>query len=323
MVNKREVITRLKYLEAFKNTIDTGSISKAAELMQMQQSSVSYLIGKLEENAGTQLFIRANGRVSPTSRALDLYKEVDLLLNQIMHIEAQFNRPHFPYGSRLKLGCPHGYTDTLMPAFLRQLHQRDPLIRFQIETLSFDNTLEGLEQGKLDIGFTALQHEGSGHYAIPLATTHHVCILSKADPLAQKEVVSLSDFHGRTLVTQNRRSPLLKRYKDLFQSMNVHCTEQVVSAGTNLIAEMLDIYGALGRGNSCFAEAFCKAHPHLCFRPIAELDDIRTLKLLLANWVKGTDLEHNLHQAMLETIRPFAGPWVEIIEPDEGQPQDS
>ena len=56
----------LRGLEAFRETMQCGSVTAAAARMGMTQPAVSRLIAQLEQEAGFGLFYRDKGRLSPT-----------------------------------------------------------------------------------------------------------------------------------------------------------------------------------------------------------------------------------------------------------------
>lgn len=59
-------------IEAFKTVLDSGSVSGAAEIMNVSQPAVSRLIRDLEAQTELQLFTRFGGKIVPTSAAREL-----------------------------------------------------------------------------------------------------------------------------------------------------------------------------------------------------------------------------------------------------------
>ena len=66
-----------RQLEAFRETMRAGSVTKAAKNMNISQPSVSRLISDLEINAGFSLFHRMGRGLSPTPEAHRFYKSVE------------------------------------------------------------------------------------------------------------------------------------------------------------------------------------------------------------------------------------------------------
>ena len=72
-----EVITIFKWLETFKVVYETKNFSKASEILFISQPTVSSQIKQLENEFGTQLFIRSGRKeVLVTPQAEILYERV-------------------------------------------------------------------------------------------------------------------------------------------------------------------------------------------------------------------------------------------------------
>jgi DNA-binding transcriptional LysR family regulator len=77
----------LRQIEAFKAVVDCGTVSRAAEMMNVSQPAISKLIAHLEEDAGLRLFDRLKGRLAPTRRGMRLYEEVERIFAGVRQIE--------------------------------------------------------------------------------------------------------------------------------------------------------------------------------------------------------------------------------------------
>ena len=67
----------LRQVEAFKAVIEYGTVSRAAEMMNVSQPATSKLIAHLEEDTGLRLFDRVKGRLVPTRHGMRLFEEID------------------------------------------------------------------------------------------------------------------------------------------------------------------------------------------------------------------------------------------------------
>jgi DNA-binding transcriptional LysR family regulator len=71
----------LRQLEIFRNVMELGSFSKAADAVCLAQASVSERIATLESMVGTRLLDRLGRQVVPTKAGEILYKHATLLLD--------------------------------------------------------------------------------------------------------------------------------------------------------------------------------------------------------------------------------------------------
>lgn len=81
----------LKALQVFKLTAELGSMTKAAERLSVSQSSISRFIGLLEDELGTELFLRRDGlSLTPSGANLaehlkDAFQIIERGINQVAH----------------------------------------------------------------------------------------------------------------------------------------------------------------------------------------------------------------------------------------------
>ncbi|MEK4465912.1 LysR family transcriptional regulator [Paenibacillus sp. FSL H8-0315] len=146
----------LEWYRSFYWVANTGSLTAAAERLNITQPAVSHTIKQLEEKMGGPLFFR-------TSRGVDLTTEGKVLLS---FIEQAFH--HVDMGERaiadmnnLNSGEIHiGASDTLckyyLLPFLEQFHEQFPNIRIHITNRTTPETLTLLKEGKIDFGIVSL-----------------------------------------------------------------------------------------------------------------------------------------------------------------------
>jgi len=68
---------RLRHIEVFHAVMQTGSVSKAAELLGISQPAASKVLGHAESALGFRLFERIKGRLRPTAEAAILFVEAE------------------------------------------------------------------------------------------------------------------------------------------------------------------------------------------------------------------------------------------------------
>ena len=148
-----EVITIFKWLETFKVVYETKNFSKASEILFISQPTVSSQIKQLENEFGTQLFIRSGRKeVLVTPQAEILYERVVDLMDDWdnLYQAVQTNQQHIV---RCVIGASHTFANYVLPALLIQLHQKFPQIRFSVQMMNSLEVLQAVEHHTVDIGF--------------------------------------------------------------------------------------------------------------------------------------------------------------------------
>ncbi|MGM0168148.1 hypothetical protein IGI39_003160 [Enterococcus sp. AZ135] len=142
-----------KWLETFRVVYETKNFSKASEILFISQPTVSAQIKQLENEFGTQLFIRSGRKeVLVTPQAEILYERVVDLMDDWdkLYQAVQTNQQQTV---RCVIGASHTFANYVLPALLIQLQQNFPQIRFSVRMMNSLEVLQAVEQHTVDIGF--------------------------------------------------------------------------------------------------------------------------------------------------------------------------
>ena len=80
------MLLNLRQIEVFRAIMLTGSISKAAQLLNVSQPAISRLLSYTESRIGLVLFERIKGRLYPTPEARRLYQVVEQVHNSVQRV---------------------------------------------------------------------------------------------------------------------------------------------------------------------------------------------------------------------------------------------
>ena len=83
---------RLRQYRAFHILMQTGSVTRAAELLSISQPAVSKLLQSLESDIGVALFDRSRRRLTPTMEADRLHEHVDQFFQMANGIDGIANQ---------------------------------------------------------------------------------------------------------------------------------------------------------------------------------------------------------------------------------------
>jgi DNA-binding transcriptional LysR family regulator len=147
----------LNLLKLFVALVDAGSVTAAAERLQLAQSTVSHSLARLREVCNDPLFVRSTGGLQPTPRALALREPIGRALQIVQ--EALDQQPGFdPTTSTRSFNLL--MTDAGEIAFLPRLMQRlrevAPGIRVVIHELARQRYKQALEDGTVDLALGRL-----------------------------------------------------------------------------------------------------------------------------------------------------------------------
>ena len=150
---------RLRYIELFHAVLTTGSLTGAANLLNISQPAASKALQQAEQQLGFALFSRVRGRLQPTEQALLLRPRIEAIiqeLNELQRLTTNMSRPdHCP----LRVTCTPALSQVLVPEAITSLRRFFPDTTVELFTQHSAVMSESLMLHETDIGLT-LQDTG-------------------------------------------------------------------------------------------------------------------------------------------------------------------
>ncbi|MFL4993359.1 LysR substrate-binding domain-containing protein [Microvirga tunisiensis] len=136
-------------LRTFVAIADTGSFTRAAEIVHKTQSAVSMQMKRLEDRVGKTIFER-DGRLSKLTdegeRLLDYARRIVRLNSECM---ASFNDNELT--GRVRLGLPDDYADRYLPEILARFSRSNPKAEVTVVCEPSHNLIERVQHSDLDL----------------------------------------------------------------------------------------------------------------------------------------------------------------------------
>lgn len=143
----------LAALTIFRAVVRENGVTRAAAKLNRVQSNVTTRIKQLEEQLGTDLFIRDGRRLvlTPAGETLLPYAERLLALADEARHAVRENRP----SGRLRLGTMESVAASRLPGLLAQYHQRWPDVALELETGTTGRLIERVREFEVDAALIA------------------------------------------------------------------------------------------------------------------------------------------------------------------------
>ncbi|WP_058912304.1 HTH-type transcriptional activator AllS [Entomohabitans teleogrylli] len=183
-------------IRTFIMVAETGSFSRAAGTLHKTPAAISYRIKTLEEQVGTQLFLRTTRSVSLTLAGSHLLEHCRSWLNwldgmpdELQQINAGVERQVNIVINNL-LYHPHSAA-----SLLTWLHQRFPFTRFQISRQVYMGVWDSLlyDDFQMAIGVTGSESLSNSISLLPLGEVSWRFVIAPGHPLASHPPGVLSD----------------------------------------------------------------------------------------------------------------------------------
>lgn len=216
----------LKQLRYFVSIVDSGSLGKAAQKLEIGTSALSQQISKLEDEVCTRLLQRNSTGVTPTPSGLAFYKQAQLVLRHAQYaIEAA-------HSSRLTGHVSVGFSPSIAAVvgvpFMALMAERYPDIKIHlVESLS-GNLSNLINSRQLDVAIIFTKDVDANWAVQPLLKEQMFLMANQTllkkhrfDDCIEQGQIDLSKINQLPLVLPSQRHGLRKFLDQKVETLNV------------------------------------------------------------------------------------------------------
>ena len=144
-----------KYM-AFVKTVEYGSFTKAAEILNYSQSGVSRMIGDLEREWGIVLLERNKSGISLTSDGMKLLPHAKSLVADYEKLQMQVDELNGLQSGLIRIGTFSSVATHWLPNIIKRFQQDYPNIDYELLLGDYTEIEEWILDGRVDCGFLRL-----------------------------------------------------------------------------------------------------------------------------------------------------------------------
>lgn len=190
---------KLRHLEVFNALFEAGSVSRAAERLNLSQPAVSIALGKLEAELGFRLFHRDRGFFAPTSEALLLHDEVQMGITALGRVEQRAGEIREGATGRVIIATNGAMSYNFLPRLIAEFQHDFPETHVELRVHSSRRIASWVGSRQIDIGLIDAPVPVAGLDA-QLFRMECVCILHRDSPLAQRTLITPEDLHDHPVI---------------------------------------------------------------------------------------------------------------------------
>lgn len=186
----------LKHLRAFVALAEELHFGRAARRLSIVQPALSMQIKTLEEELGAQLFERDRHRVALTSTGRLFFPEAAATLHQASRAEQTARLSAQGEIGTLRIAFVSSVLPKLLPALIRTMHARYPLITLALKDMPTPDQISALRNNKLDFGLIRLPVTERGLEIRVVQEESFVVALPEDHALTAQPAVRPGDLRG-------------------------------------------------------------------------------------------------------------------------------
>ncbi len=244
------MITKLDYYRIFYETARFSSFSKAAQHLYISQSAISQCIHQLEEDLGTQLFVRSRRGVALTKEGTLLFSKIETAMQAIEQGETLLARlQHLESGS-LVIAAGDTITNHFLLPYLEQFHKNYPNIRIEMANSYSSHNLQLVKEGKADLAFVNLPAEDDELCIMPCLEIHDIFVCGAEEQT--KANYTWTEISKEPLILLEKNSSSRRHLDKRFKEKKIELSPQIEVASHDLLIRFASIH----LGASCVVEEF-------------------------------------------------------------------
>jgi len=138
-------MNKLQAMEVFVQVVDTGSFTRAAEMLQLPKATVSTLVQSLETALSAKLLHRTTRLVTVTTDGAAYYERCIRILSDVRDAEESLSRTRLSPSGRLRVDMATGLASEILIPALPAFFERYPDIMMELG--STDRPVDLIEEG--------------------------------------------------------------------------------------------------------------------------------------------------------------------------------
>lgn len=181
----------LKQLRAFVTVADSGSVTRAAVLLNLVQPAVSRQLRLLEDDLGVELFDRSRHGMRVTPAGRQMLEHARRILNDVERAKSEIRPANAPLAGTVTVGLLASLADLLATPLTQAVCVRFPRIRLRILVGYAGHLVDWMESGDVDTALLYDQREKPGLRITPLFEEELWAVAPAAAGLSQARPVPM------------------------------------------------------------------------------------------------------------------------------------
>lgn len=180
------------------------SLRRAAEALNIRQSTLSRRLRDLEGRLGAELFERTNGGTHPTIVGKEFLETARRIVEETDAAFARLKAMSSGQAGRLTVGVYVSLATGNLRATLAEYHRRFPEVGVHTVDGAHDRLLSDTITSMVDVAIMTTYYPGWDDRKLPLWSERVIAALPEGHPLTKKPVIQWTDLAGQSLLVQQR-----------------------------------------------------------------------------------------------------------------------
>ena len=233
----------LRTLNYFVTVAEELNITRAAQILRISQPPLSAQIKNLEDELGTELFVRGKRRLKLTDAGQLLYQHAKDILKLSEKASAEITSLSRGMTGTVTVGLVEGMAPDIAAEWFVGFLAEHPGVRFRILDGNSDDLIEKMRGGLIGLAVITAPYDQQLLNSFQVGQEKMVALMNRSHPLARagKEILEAADLVREPLIVPSRKAHI-ETIRHWFRE---------IGEGPDIVCEMdnyLDAAALAGRG---------------------------------------------------------------------------
>lgn len=243
-------------LYTFLEVASCGSVSLAAKKLNLTQPAVSQQIRALEQEFGTKLYVRSEKGIILTATGEITFKYANRICNLYNSLREEIKNEK-SRSSKLVIGVTQTIEFSIVSEILAEFCTRNKGTHIKIVSDTIKNLYTKLKLYEVDLIIVDGNVSLDNRYnRILLSTDYLVYVVGKNHPLANKSMISMSKLREQSLILRTKGSSTRELFEACLESLNDNILNYNVVMEVDNIATIKSLV-ANGYGSTVLSHSVC------------------------------------------------------------------
>ena len=217
------MLLNLRELNAFKAIVDSGSLGRAAEALNLTQPALSRIIKRLEDQLGVPLFERHQRGVSLTEYGARLEPFANLLLSESQRAVQEIEAMRGLEKGVVRVGAVVSALGHLVPTAVEQLLRKWPGLQVHLVEALSEDLINMLVKGDIDLALAFSVPASDEVLQVSQSEWQEGChvVVGASHPLFGRPDLALADLQGHRWALAPRGTQPREEWRQAFAARSL------------------------------------------------------------------------------------------------------
>lgn len=211
----------LREFELFVATLELGTLSAAADALNISQPAASKMLRTFEARLGVDLFRREKKKLIPTPDAYEIFPELEQVLRHVTAIMRRTGEMKDRHSRQIEIVTNPAVASNIMPAAVELFLSRFPNVKVVVRTRTTIEIHDLLTRDQADLGVVYDAIFDAKLHPETISDEKVGCLLHPENPLSGRQTLSAADLKGQKLIALGRTQPVGAAFRRVMRESRV------------------------------------------------------------------------------------------------------